>query len=56
MTPVELEEIYEALADKIDDVPSDKRELFLAKLALLLVQELGDASRMTAIIDEAAAI
>lgn len=50
MTPVELEKIYEALAEKIDDVPSDKRELFLAKLVLLLAQEISDESRVNELV------
>lgn len=53
MTPIELEKVYEALAWKIDDVPSDKRELFLAKPALRLAQEVGDRTRVTQIIGDA---
>lgn len=55
MTPIELEKVYEALARKIDDVPSDKRELFLAKAALLLAQALNDGGRVIEIINEASA-
>lgn len=54
MQPLELEEIYEALARQIDAVPAERRELFFAKLALLLTQELGDANRALALIRSAA--
>ncbi|WP_238366685.1 hypothetical protein [Mesobacterium pallidum] len=54
MQALELEEIYEALARQIDAVPAARRELFFAKLALLLTQELGDADRALALIQSAA--
>lgn len=54
MTPSEVETVYEALARQIDATPPDRRELFLAKLALLLAHELGDATRVTHLVTEAA--
>ena len=38
-----LEAVYDRLAQAIDDAGPDKAELFLAKLALLQAQALGDA-------------
>lgn len=46
MTPAHLELVYEELAVALDAIPATKRELFLAKLALLLAQELGDAEQV----------
>ncbi len=37
-----LENVYDALAQAIDQAGSDKSELFLVKLALLNAQALGD--------------
>jgi hypothetical protein len=38
-----LETVYDALATAIDQAGSDKKELFLVKLALLNANALGDA-------------
>ncbi|WP_137699361.1 DUF2783 domain-containing protein [Marimonas lutisalis] len=54
MTPRDVETVYEALALKLDAVGDTQRELFLAKLALLLSHDLGDAERVCLRIDEAA--
>lgn len=54
MTPREVERVYEALASRLDAVPPEKRELFLAKLALLMAHELGDAARACTLISDAA--
>jgi len=40
----ELEEIYELLAEAIDEHSAGTEELFLAKLALLLGDALGDVA------------
>ncbi|WP_353192451.1 DUF2783 domain-containing protein [Pandoraea pnomenusa] len=48
-----LEEIYDALALAIDAVPDDKRELLLAKIALLLANEIADPSRVLSLIAQA---
>ena len=39
MTENKIEIIYEAIANKIDDLEEDKAELFLAKLSLLLASK-----------------
>ena len=54
MTPRDVEMIYDALALQLDAVGPDRRELFLAKLALLLAHDLGDAARACNLIAEAA--
>ena len=53
MTQDDVERVYEALAAKIDVVGAEKSELFLAKLALLLSHELGDAARVLELIEDA---
>ncbi|MCB1381462.1 MAG: DUF2783 domain-containing protein [Notoacmeibacter sp.] len=55
MSPADVETVYEALAETLDAIGPDKRELFLAKLALLLASEIGDPARVTLCISEAAA-
>lgn len=54
MSPADVEAVYEALAEQLDAIDADRRELFLAKLALLLSHDLGDASRVRRLIAEAA--
>lgn len=49
----DLEAIYDALAEGIDKAGDEKRDLFFAKLALLLAQEVNDRARVTAAIDTA---
>lgn len=46
MNPAQLELVYEDLAVALDATAASKRELFLAKLALLLAQDFGDAERV----------
>lgn len=48
----DLETLYDALATAIDRAAS-KRELFLAKLALLLAHEVNDPKRVGALCDAA---
>lgn len=55
MTHQELEDVYAALAQKIDAVGADNCELFLSKLSLLLAYENGDAEKVADCIDAAAA-
>ncbi|NLH80740.1 MAG: DUF2783 domain-containing protein [Phyllobacteriaceae bacterium] len=43
LTKSDLESVYDAIAEAIDAVPPEKRELFLAKLAFVLADLLGDA-------------
>lgn len=40
-----IEAIYFSLAEGYDAVPREKRELFLAKLVLLLAKEIGEPDR-----------
>lgn len=54
MTPREVETVYEALAIQIDAIGPEKREMFLAKLALLMAHEIGDAPRVCRMIEDAA--
>lgn len=49
----DLENVYDALAQAIDQAGSDKSELFLVKLALLNAQALGDPSVFKANIEAA---
>jgi hypothetical protein len=48
-----LENVYDALAQAIDQAGSDKSELFLVKLALLNAQALGDPTVFKANIEAA---
>lgn len=50
----ELEQVYDDLAQGVDRA-GEHSELFLAKLALLLAQALGDQPRVAALIDTALA-
>lgn len=55
MNPADLETVYENLAGQLDAIAQDRRELFLAKLALLLASDLDDVSQVRVRIEEAAA-
>ncbi|MBN9428071.1 MAG: DUF2783 domain-containing protein [Burkholderiales bacterium] len=46
----ELEIVYDELAVAIDEAGPQRESVFLAKLALSLAQELGDAARVSALI------
>jgi hypothetical protein len=48
-----LENVYDALAQAIDQAGSEKSELFLVKLALLNAQALGNPTVFNANIDAA---
>lgn len=54
MTPSDVEAVYEAVASTLDGIAPEQRELFLAKLVLLLAHDLGDAGAALARIAEAA--
>lgn len=54
MKPSELERVYESLAECLDKVPAAKRELFLAKLVLLLADGSNDLTSCLAMINAAA--
>lgn len=49
-----LEEIYDTLALAIDTAQPDRRELLLAKIALLLANEIDDPQRVIDLIGQAA--
>lgn len=48
-----LEEVYDSLANAIDSVPENKRELFLVKLALLNANALNDKEDFIVMINQA---
>ncbi|ODP31111.1 hypothetical protein [Pandoraea sp. ISTKB] len=50
-----LEDIYDTLALAIDAAPEAKRELLLAKVVLLLANEIRDPQRVISLIQQAAA-
>ena len=47
LTTLELETLYDRLADSLDQAPDGKRELLLVKLALLAAEALGDVERFS---------
>jgi hypothetical protein len=51
----DLEGVYDLLAQAIDRAPEGRCELMLTKLALLLAQEVGDRSRVEALVASALA-
>jgi hypothetical protein len=53
MIPTDVERVYDVLAETLDIVAAEKSELFLAKLALLLSNELDDAERVLSLINVA---
>lgn len=55
MNAHDVETVYDALAETLDAVGEGKAELFLAKLALLLSHEIGDAPRVLSLIEQARA-
>ena len=54
MTENKIEIVYEAIANKIDNLGKEKTELFLAKLSLLLASKIEDSSFVLKAIEEAA--
>ena len=53
MTENKIEIVYEAIADKIDNLGEEKANLFLAKLSLLLANKIDDTSFLLKAIDDA---
>lgn len=49
----DLEQIYDHLAESIDSIEPEKRELFLVKLALLSANSLNDKSTFIHLITQA---
>ncbi len=54
LTPRERDALYRECCVAISDAGRDRESLFLARLALLLIEEVGDAQRCHAAIAEAA--
>ena len=52
---VELEQVYERLADALDEVGQDKADIFLAKIVMLLARDVGDLGKVTEAIASAKA-
>ena len=48
-----LEKVYDHLAESIDAIPEEKRELFLVKLALLSANQIQDGSIFQQLINQA---
>ena len=53
MTENKIEIVYEAIANKIDNLGEEKANLFLAKLSLLLANQIEDTSFVLKAIDDA---
>ena len=53
MTENKIEIVYEAIADKIDNLGEEKANLFLAKLSLLLANKIEDTSFVLKAIEDA---
>ena len=54
MTENKIEIVYEAIANKIDNLGEEKAKLFLAKLSLLLASKIDDTTFVLKAIDDAA--
>ena len=54
MSPSELEQVYESLAEAIDRFDEPTAQIFLAKLALLMAHRIGDAGIVRDCVEEAA--
>ncbi len=53
MTENKIEIVYEAIANKIDNLGEEKANLFLAKLSLLLANKIEDTSFVLKAIEDA---
>ena len=53
MTENNIQIVYEAIANKIDNLGEEKANLFLAKLSLLLANKIEDTSFVLEAIDDA---
>lgn len=49
----DLEQVYDHLAESIDAIAAEKRELFLVKLALLSANSIQDSQVFIQLIDQA---
>ena len=48
-----LEKVYDHLAESLDAIPAEKRELFLVKLALLSANQIQEESTFVKLINQA---
>lgn len=48
-----LEKVYDHLAESLDAIPAEKRELFLVKLALLSANQIQEESTFLQLINQA---
>jgi hypothetical protein len=53
LTPEQLDDVYTQACRAMTDAGEARGELFLARLALLLMKEVGDASKIAGAIDTA---
>ena len=53
MSEMSMETVYTALAEGIDQHGPEKSDMFLAKVCLLLAEELGNAERSLELIEAA---
>lgn len=53
LTILQLEQVYDTLAEAIDQAGPERTELFLAKLSLLLANAIGDAAVVTCLVQAA---
>ena len=56
LTDQELDDVYTTACYAMTDLGEAKQPLFLARLALLLMKEVGDAARIHAAIESARAL
>ncbi len=54
MTPAQVETIYEALAIRLDRIHASQRDLYLAKLVLLLARDVENIDLVLRRLEEAA--
>lgn len=54
LSKTDLETVYDAIAEAVDAAPAERRELFLAKLAFVLAELVGDAGEVAEAIEAAA--
>lgn len=52
LTFAELEEVYESVAHAIDIAGAEKRDVFLAKLVLMLAKNIGDQAQVLGAIED----
>lgn len=55
MNDSELDAVYTRLCKTMTELGADKAPLFLARFALLAIEQIGDPAAVTRIVDDAAA-